>query len=182
MPATQVFTLRFSLSCLSLPALASIGVCWILTAARSERPHRLLEIVLPKRTLLVDYQVHSVSTFREHVMLKRRWSEIGIHNVTRLIVKLGDPLGELHTVGNGGRKEDVANGMGQQDDGFLPHDSSVCVDRSLVLVSLIKVGSWTRELTLVTHVMDLIKDDPSNLSHNFRTSVKHGPQDLSTGG
>jgi hypothetical protein len=115
-------------------------------------------------------------------MLKRRWSEIGIHNVTRLIVKLGDPLGELHTVGNGGRKEDVANGMGQQDDGFLPHDSSVCVDRSLVLVSLIKVGSWTRELTLVTHVMDLIKDDPSNLSHDFRTSVKHGPQNLSRGG
>jgi hypothetical protein len=58
-------------------------------------------------------------------MLKRRRSEIGIHNVTRLIVELGDPLGELHTVGNGGRKEDVANGMWQQDNGFLPHDSSI---------------------------------------------------------
>jgi hypothetical protein len=31
----------------------------------------------------------------------------------------------LHTVGNGGRKEDVANGMWQQDNGFLPHDSSI---------------------------------------------------------
>lgn len=32
--------------------------------------------------------------------------------------------------------------------------------------------------TCISHVMDLIKDDPRHLPHDLRASVQHAPQDL----
>lgn len=88
--------------------------------------HTLLEVVLPKDTFLVDHEIQPVSILWEHVMLKRRRPEVGVNNVTWLIVQLAYPFRELHRVGDGRGKENVADFVWQQDNGFLPHDTSLC--------------------------------------------------------
>lgn len=55
---------------------------------------------------------------------------------------MGDPLCELSGVWDGGGQEDVVDVVRQQDDGLLPHDASL----------------------LVAHVVDLVEDDPADLS------------------
>ena len=42
-----------------------------------------------------------------------------------LMMEVTDPLRELPCVGNGGRQEDVVDVIGEQDDGLLPHHSSL---------------------------------------------------------
>jgi hypothetical protein len=59
-------------------------------------------------------------------MLQRSRSEIGVNNVARLVVELCDPFCELHAVGNGGRKENITNGVRKKNDSFLPYHTSIC--------------------------------------------------------
>lgn len=59
-------------------------------------------------------------------MLQRGRAEIGIDDVTGLGVEFGDPFGELHGVGDGRGEEDVADAVGEEDDGFFPDDTSLC--------------------------------------------------------
>lgn len=57
-------------------------------------------------------------------MLQWGRTKVGVDYVTGLSVEFSDPFGELHGVGNGGGEEDVADAVGQEDDGFFPHDTS----------------------------------------------------------
>lgn len=67
----------------------------------------------------------TISSSRKQIVLKRGRSEIGVDNVTRLGVSSGDPLCELHGVGNGGGEENVVHFVGKQDDGLFPNYSSL---------------------------------------------------------
>ena len=44
---------------------------------------------------------------------------------TYLMMEVTDPLRELPRVGDGGRQEDVVDVIGEQDNGFLPHHSTL---------------------------------------------------------
>jgi hypothetical protein len=91
-----------------------------------QAPHTLLEIVFPEHAFLVNHKIQTVPALWEHVMLKRRRSEVGVNDVTWLIVQLANPFCKLHRVGNGCGKENVADFMWKQDNGLLPHDTSLC--------------------------------------------------------
>jgi hypothetical protein len=59
-------------------------------------------------------------------VLQGRRSKVGVDDMARLVVRLGDPFGKLERVGDGGGEEDVVDRMGKEDDGLLPDDSSFC--------------------------------------------------------
>jgi len=42
-----------------------------------------------------------------------------------LLVEIADPLGKLDGVGNRGRQEDVVHVVGQENDGFFPHNTTL---------------------------------------------------------
>ena len=63
------------------------------------------------------------------------------------------PFCELHGVWDGGGKENIADGVWKEDDGFLPDHSAF----------------------FVSHVVDLVKNNPGDFAHDFRSAVKHGP-------
>ena len=71
-------------------------------------------------------------------------------------MQVRDPFGKLSGVGDGGGQEDVVDIVRKQDDGLLPDDAAL----------------------LVSHVVDLVEDDPADLAGDLRSSVEHGPQDL----
>ena len=83
----------------------------------------------------------TVGALGKEVVLEWRRSEVGVYNMTRLIVVLGDPLGELHGVGNGSGEEDVANLVGKENDGLFPHDTTSC-DR----LDMVVCGNTVRHL------------------------------------
>jgi len=89
-------------------------------------------------------------------VLQRRRPVLGVHDVARLAVQRGYPLGELERVGDGGREEDVAHLVRQQDHHLLPHDAAL----------------------LVAHVVHLVEDDPLHLAHHLAPAVEHRAQDL----
>jgi hypothetical protein len=76
-------------------------------------------------TLFVDDEEDAVPSGREEIVLKRRRSEVGVDDVTGLIVRLGNPFGELERIGNGGGEENVVNFMGEEDDSLFPDDSTL---------------------------------------------------------
>ena len=130
---------------LALSFLSSVRVVGISSLLLLDLLHNLVEILLVKVALFVDDKSGATTTGREEVVLKRSWSEIGVYDVTGLVVDLGNPFGELESVGNGGRKEDVSDLVGKHNDGLLPDDTS----------------------RLVSHVVNLVEDNPSNFSHNL---------------
>ena len=79
---------------------AEPGISRVITLLLSNSAHRLLEVVLPKDTLLVNDQVDTVRACGEQVVLKWCRSEIGVDNVTGLVVCFRDPFGKLHGVGD----------------------------------------------------------------------------------
>ena len=148
-----------SLVCLLVLALALTfrhRISTVVTSLGADGRHRLVEVLVSEHTLLVDHQVDTIRSGREEVVLKRSWSEIGVDNVTGLVVGFGDPFGKLHGVWNGSRQEDIPDLVGQQDNSLFPDDTS----------------------RLVAHVVDLIEHDPCNFAHNLRTAVKHRTQNL----
>lgn len=80
-------------------------------------------------TLLIDDEVDSISSSREEVVLQRRRSVVRVDDVTRLVVRFGDPFGEFERVGDGSGEEDVVNLVREEDDGLFPDDSTFCVVR-----------------------------------------------------
>lgn len=69
----------------------------------------------------------------------------------------------------------------KEDDGLLPHHAALFNTQRQVL-SLANLNGMITKVkptpTCVSHVMDLIKDDPSHLSHDLGASVQHAPQNL----
>ena len=100
---------RAALLCLALAALAAVRVGWVLANHLLQPAHRLLKIVLPEHTLLVDDEKDAVSAGREEVVLERRRPEVGVDDVARLVVRFCDPLGKLERVGDRRRQEDVVD-------------------------------------------------------------------------
>ena len=118
-------TLRSSLLRLSLLVPTRVGVSRVLPLTLSQCTHRLLEVVLPERALLIDNEMDSISAGGEEVVLQRRRSVVGVDDVARLRVSVGDPLGELHGVGDRCGEEDVVDLVGEEDDGFFPDNSTL---------------------------------------------------------
>lgn len=110
-PSHSRAILTFGTSLPSLPFLALAAQCVVrvLTPALRQRPHRLLEVVLSKETLLVNHQMNTIATRREKVMLERSGTEIGVNDVTRLLVSFAYPFGKFHGVRDRGGQEDVVN-------------------------------------------------------------------------
>jgi hypothetical protein len=52
---------------------------------------------------------------------------LSVHHMARLVVDLGDPAHELLCVRDSGGQEHKPNFVWQQDNGFLPHNSSFLV-------------------------------------------------------
>jgi hypothetical protein len=111
-------------------------------------------------------------------MLQRGRSEVGVNDMTRLIVEFCDPFCKLHTIGDGGGQENVTDRVRKKDNGLLPHNTSI-YDNACVSLSCVTAEGITKR-TLVSHIMNLVKDNPSNLSHDFGTSVQHGSKNLQT--
>lgn len=95
--------------------------------------------------------MESVAATREDVVLKWSWTVFCVNSIAGLLVKVANPLGELFGVWNGGRKKDVTNIVGEQNDRFFPNDASLGI----------------------AHIMDLVKDDPLDFAHDFGAFVKH---------
>lgn len=122
----------------------------------SQHRHGCGKVVLLELPLLVDNEVDAIASGWEHVVLQRSGPVIGVNDVTRLLVQVAHPLGELAGIRNGGREEDVAHIVRQQDERLLPDDTAL----------------------LVTHVVNLIEDHPAHLAHDLAAAVQHVPQDL----
>jgi hypothetical protein len=71
--------------------------------------------------------------------------------LTNLLVQVGDPFRKLPGVGDGGRQENVVDIVRQQDDRLLPDNAPF----------------------LVSHVVDLVEDDPADFASDFRSAVEH---------
>lgn len=102
-------------------------------------------------------------------MLQRSGAEVGVDDVTWLLVRLADPLGELHGVGDGSGEENVSHAVRKQDQGLLPNDTSLYEIRISVSLGRAK----ERHRTFVAHVMNLIEDNPCNFAHDLGTAVQH---------
>eukprot|EP00982_Pelagococcus_subviridis_P016004 31443-Pelagococcus_subviridis.AAC.5 len=89
-------------------------------------------------------------------MLQRRRSKVRVHQVTRVRVRLHDPLRELPRVRDRRGQERVSHRGRQHRDGFFPDDSSL----------------W------IAHVMNLVEDHPPHLAHDLAALVQHRPQNL----
>lgn len=89
-------------------------------------------------------------------MLQWRGSEVSVHDVTGLLVRLAYPLRELHGVWDSRRQKDVAYGMREKNNGLLPDDTTL----------------------FVSHIMDLIEYDPCYFAHDLGAAIEHGAQDL----
>jgi len=66
-------------------------------------------------------------------------------------MRLADPFGKLHGIRDSGRKEDIADCMREKNDGLFPDDTSF----------------------FIPHIVYFVKDNPSDLTHDFRAAVKH---------
>ena len=84
-------------------------------------------------------------------MLKRSRPEVGINDVTRLLVGFAYPFSELHRIRDGCGQEHIADGIRKKNDCFLPDNASF----------------------LISHVVNFIKNNPSNLTHDLGPAVKH---------
>lgn len=70
-----------------------------------------------------------------------------VHHVAGRAVRLGHPLCKLAGVGDGGREEGEAHGLGGQDDAFLPHHAALLVPAAAataaVEASRSRHGGWS---------------------------------------
>ena len=73
-----------------------------------------------------------------------------------LFVRATDPFTELHRIGYGGREKDIAHSMRKEDDSFFPDNTTL----------------------FVTHVVNLIEDNPSDFSHDLGTTIEPGSENL----
>ncbi|KAI6756802.1 hypothetical protein HG530_011400 [Fusarium avenaceum] len=152
-----ISTALVSLLVLSLSFLSSGGIVRVGALPLFNFLHNLVEVLLVEVALLIDNESGTSTTGGEEVVLKRRRSEIGVDDVTGLVMDLGNPLGKLESVGDGGGEKDISDLVGKHDNGLLPDDTSY----------------------LVSHVVNLVKHDPSNFSHDLGTSIQHRSQNLS---
>ena len=95
--------------------------------------------------------MNTTSTSWEDIVLQWRWSVVRIYNTAWLLFDLDDPLSKLTRVWNGSRKEAIFDLLGQKDNGFFPNYTSL----------------------LVTHVMDLIENNPCHFPYDLATIIKH---------
>mmetsp|Transcript_8366 Transcript_8366/g.30590 ORF Transcript_8366/g.30590 Transcript_8366/m.30590 type:complete len:308 (-) Transcript_8366:92-1015(-) len=121
-----------------------------------DRVDRLHEVIRAELVIAVVAQVNAVPAGRVHVMLQRRRSKVRVHQVTRVRVRLHDPLRELPRVRDRRGQERVSHRGRQHRDGFFPDDSSL----------------W------IAHVMNLVEDHPPHLAHDLAALVQHRPQNL----
>ena len=71
-------------------------------------------------------------------------------------MRVTDPFTELHRVGYGCREKDIAHSMRKEDDSFFPNNTTL----------------------FVTHVVNLLEDNPSDSSHDLGTTIEHGSENL----
>ena len=98
-------------------------------------------------------------------------------SLAHLFVHVADPLCKLQGVGDGRGKKDIVHVVRQQNDGLLPDDTALyndggrcrqsCTKSGIVASSDFRFRNAIRGRTQVTHVVDFVKDDPANLSHNL---------------
>lgn len=105
---------------------------------------------------VINYHVKSLSVRRAEVMFQRHRSIVCIDNIAWLFPQLRYPGSKLARVAYRCRQEDVFNVSRQHDDSLLPDHPSL----------------------LVPHVVNLVKNDPLNFSHDLTASVYHISQDL----
>lgn len=109
-------------------------------------------------TCIIHHHEYSLAACRAHVVLQRHRSVIGIYYIARLPSKFGNPACELAWISNSSTKEDVLNIRRQHYYGLFPYHSSL----------------------FVSHIMNLIKNNPFRLSHYLTTSINHIPQNFSS--
>lgn len=141
---------------LALATLSALRVCGIVTLLFLQHAHCLAEVVLTELALFIHDEVDTLSARWEKIVLQRCWPEVGVYDVTRLLMRFAYPLCELHRIRDGRGQEDVAHRVWQKDDGLLPDHTTF----------------------LVSHVVNLVEDDPRDFAHNLGASVEHGPQNL----
>ena len=83
-------------------------------------------------------------------MLERRGAIIRIDDMAGLLVEESNPLGKLSGVGYSSAEEDLMYTIRKEDNGLLPDHASL----------------------LLPHVVDLIKNNPTQLSCHFRTTTR----------
>lgn len=90
-------------------------------------------------------------------MLKGDRSIVSVDHIARLFAKFGDPHCELSRVTDGCREEHVLDVAWEHDNGLFPNHSAF----------------------FITHVVNLVKDDPLDLTNNLASPIDHIPQDFS---
>ena len=117
---------------------------------------RLEEVILPELVVAVKRQVDAVAALGEDVMLKGRRAIVRVHEMARVAVRLDDPLGELLGVGDRRREEHVSHGVRKEVNRLFPDDAAL----------------------EISHVMNLVEDDPTNLAHDLAAAVQHRAKHL----
>ena len=102
-------------------------------------------------------------------MLQGRGTVVGVDDVARLLVDLADPLCKLSCVRDRGREEDVVNRLWQHDDALLPNDTTLY--NYPIQWLFYRNQQPKKKGTFVAHVVDFVKHDPSNLSHDLGAAV-----------
>lgn len=107
--------------------------------------------------LLVDDKENAITTAGKDVVLQRCRSVVSVDAMARwLSMEIDDPFGELSGVGDGGGEKDLTDTVRQEDNRLLPHDTSF----------------------LLSHIVDFIKDNPTQLSGHLRTAISNSIRNL----
>ena len=88
---------------LPLLSFARLRVCRVLTLLVLQNSHRLRERLFLEFPFLVHHQVNPVPARREKVVLQWSRSEVGVDDVTRLLVRFTYPFRKLHRIWDGDR-------------------------------------------------------------------------------
>lgn len=132
----QAHTFGTALLGFSLLVSSRCDTSRVFTHLLRKHTHGLLEVLLLELALLIDNHVDAFPSSRKQVVLKRCRAEVSVYNVTGLVVRFTDPLGELHRVGYCGGEEDVADRVREKNKGFFPNDTSFYVIHTVKSVGM----------------------------------------------
>jgi len=84
-------------------------------------------------------------------MLQRSGAVLGVDHMAWLMLDAANPFGKFGGIRDCGWKEHEPHIGTEEDECLLPHNSPLSI----------------------THVMDLIEDNPGNLSYDLRSPIEH---------
>ncbi|WVZ26327.1 hypothetical protein V8G54_004871 [Vigna mungo] len=117
---------------------------------------QLQKIVLPELFILIYNQVQPTPSDGKRIVLQRRRPKISVHNVTRLLVDITNPLRKFRCIRHGCGEKHHLNRRRQKNYTLFPYNASFAI----------------------LHVVNFIEYNPRHFFQDFGTSVEHTTENL----